>query len=696
MPSRETLTQQHHNMILPKHHHGLSAIPSPPRSCNKVVPVTAPRSSQIEIKVPKVTPEHQISLEQKAADRKHPPLLPKTSPLYRPSAHSRDNDPRYPSSAPPYPASAYPPNWYPAAPPQAHAPPAAAHPHPHSHPPPARYPQGTPSTKSTATRRTGRFNRTNQGESTLSALTERFIQLLDDYSANHGEGELDLNIAVQELSVQKRRLYDITNVLEGVGLIKKDRNQVAWADRSQLRSKSKVDEENDSHKASAMAALKAEIDSIKGHGEYIDNCIEKLSNNVREYTKCRKESSRDEGVKQEESNLFVTKRQIAALQSYHNDTVIAIRAPSGTSLEVPNPDEGMRPGVRRFQIFLTSPGPEVGQVKVMQVQNSNGTHAYQRPPPPNHYGYPPYPQWPHHPAPTPYGYPPPSHGAPTHPHPPSNPGHSIPVQQTKPNRALKPSETKSAEPKPMHMPAPGMKQEERSSPPKSQIGRNLPPRLPLPQLKRPLREMDRRASAADLTSSAKKRSSSAMAAPYPHIPPRPTLQRRASEPFCAENSPLAMPYPKVAKAPDGSRKPLKAALKHSPSRSPRVNIDVLPSPIKSKSTNNLQAPQSPCMKKSFDGFPCPSPIGRPHDLMAAPLHSPCFNESFLSSPIPTSRMSTNAARLSSFASPFPSFSPGIGNAQFSPFIASPSIARMEREMQGEKASPGGSRIPSFF
>ncbi len=43
------------------------------------------------------------------------------------------------------------------------------------------------------------------------------------------EGILDLNFAAKELEVQKRRIYDITNVLEGIGLIEKNsKNNVRW------------------------------------------------------------------------------------------------------------------------------------------------------------------------------------------------------------------------------------------------------------------------------------------------------------------------------------------------------------------------------------------------------------------------------------------------------------------------------------
>ena len=40
---------------------------------------------------------------------------------------------------------------------------------------------------------------------------------------------VDLNRASEQLEVQKRRIYDITNVLEGINLIqKKSKNNIQW------------------------------------------------------------------------------------------------------------------------------------------------------------------------------------------------------------------------------------------------------------------------------------------------------------------------------------------------------------------------------------------------------------------------------------------------------------------------------------
>ncbi|KAG7239831.1 hypothetical protein INR49_030543 [Caranx melampygus] len=62
-------------------------------------------------------------------------------------------------------------------------------------------------------------------DTSLNLTTKRFLSLL----SQSADGVVDLNWASQVLDVQKRRIYDITNVLEGIQLIsKKSKNNIQW------------------------------------------------------------------------------------------------------------------------------------------------------------------------------------------------------------------------------------------------------------------------------------------------------------------------------------------------------------------------------------------------------------------------------------------------------------------------------------
>lgn len=59
----------------------------------------------------------------------------------------------------------------------------------------------------------------------LGWLTSRFIEFLERCP----DGAADLTSVCEHLAVPKRRMYDITNVLEGVGLLdKRGKNTVVW------------------------------------------------------------------------------------------------------------------------------------------------------------------------------------------------------------------------------------------------------------------------------------------------------------------------------------------------------------------------------------------------------------------------------------------------------------------------------------
>ena len=87
-------------------------------------------------------------------------------------------------------------------------------------------------------------------EKSLGLLTTKFVHLLQEAEG----GILDLKLAADTLNVkQKRRIYDITNVLEGIGLIeKKNKNCIQW--------QGAVPGSNTQESVDRLAVLKEEIE----------------------------------------------------------------------------------------------------------------------------------------------------------------------------------------------------------------------------------------------------------------------------------------------------------------------------------------------------------------------------------------------------------------------------------------------------
>eukprot|EP00257_Ricinus_communis_P026548 XP_025013962.1 transcription factor E2FB isoform X6 [Ricinus communis] len=170
-------------------------------------------------------------------------------------------------------------------------------------------------------------------DSSLGLLTKKFINLI-----KHAEdGILDLNKAADTLEVQKRRIYDITNVLEGIGLIeKKLKNRIQWKGLDVSRP-GEADE--------SVASLQAEVENLNIDERRLDEQIREMQERLRD-------------LSEDENNqkwLFVTEEDIKSLPCFQNETLIAIKAPHGTTLEVPDPDEqAVDYPQRRYRIVLRS------------------------------------------------------------------------------------------------------------------------------------------------------------------------------------------------------------------------------------------------------------------------------------------------------------------------------------------------------
>lgn len=195
-------------------------------------------------------------------------------------------------------------------------------------------------------RKTGERNRY---DTSLGLLTKKFIQLLKGAS----DGVVDLNKASEELGVQKRRIYDITNVLEGVGLIeKKSKNNIRWRDGRGAATLN----------GSRQRFLQQEIDEyIKVESE-LDELIEGAVSDLRGIT---------ENV--DRRYAYVTYRDLRSISSLADQTVIAVKAPPETRLEVPDPHKGLQIWLKsdkgEIEVYLSNPEDPVVAPASCEAEN---------------------------------------------------------------------------------------------------------------------------------------------------------------------------------------------------------------------------------------------------------------------------------------------------------------------------------------
>lgn len=196
-------------------------------------------------------------------------------------------------------------------------------------------------------------------DTSLGFLTKKFCQLL----AESSDGVLDLNKAAIVLNVQKRRLYDITNVLEGVRLIKKkSKNNIQWLGSSLPAEEGLPSPPMSSH------SLAREMLELTQEERRLDELIQTCTHNVQQMT---------EEI-HSKKYAYVTYQDIRRIKSLKDQTVIAVKAPSETKLEVPDPKESLQVHLSSskgpIDVFLCTDGGDSGSL----IHNSldvNGNHT---------------------------------------------------------------------------------------------------------------------------------------------------------------------------------------------------------------------------------------------------------------------------------------------------------------------------------
>ncbi|NXQ20207.1 E2F2 factor, partial [Peucedramus taeniatus] len=174
-------------------------------------------------------------------------------------------------------------------------------------------------------------------DTSLGLLTKKFIHLLNESP----DGVVDLNRAAEVLEVQKRRIYDITNVLEGIQLIrKKSKNHIQWMGTGIFEDAAMV---------AKQQVLRGDLAELARTERMLDELMQDCALQIQQLAD--NETNQRYPSFSYTSSLstlaYVTYQDLRAISSFQEQTVIAVKVPPETQLEVPFSQEN-------FQLYLKS------------------------------------------------------------------------------------------------------------------------------------------------------------------------------------------------------------------------------------------------------------------------------------------------------------------------------------------------------
>lgn len=162
-------------------------------------------------------------------------------------------------------------------------------------------------------------------ENSLGELTKNFV----NYIKTSGRKTININDLVHELKVKKRRIYDITNVLEGIGYIQKHaKNEISWIKNDvflpQIKTSNRI-----STISSEIKTLQETLKNLENEEIEIEQNIEIIKNKFNFISQ------------QEEFNKFgyITFNDLNDLSSNEKFDLLAIKAPKGTLVDIIDPNE---------------------------------------------------------------------------------------------------------------------------------------------------------------------------------------------------------------------------------------------------------------------------------------------------------------------------------------------------------------------
>jgi hypothetical protein len=159
-----------------------------------------------------------------------------------------------------------------------------------------------------------------RNKNTLKELAKSFLEYMKEENGK----VLKIDDIVKKLEFSKRRIYDITNVLEGIGIIKKiEKNKIEIISKQSLDSESIYERVN-----SEMESLLDEEIELKKEEKKLDIWINELMNTYYE-------NSKSEEFKK---MCFLNLDHIKSIGDKKDLNIVGINAPKNTKIVVPDPN----------------------------------------------------------------------------------------------------------------------------------------------------------------------------------------------------------------------------------------------------------------------------------------------------------------------------------------------------------------------
>lgn len=168
----------------------------------------------------------------------------------------------------------------------------------------------------------------SKSENSLHSLTKRFLKLIDDTP----DKIIDLNTAAYLLNVGKRRIYDITNVLEGLNLLQKSHvNNVRWIGED-IKTYYSLDA--DDFDTSCSEGLNSDTSCDTGSAVAPDRQIEaEILAADRTLDVLYEEISKLSQSNRNTKNAYVTYDDLQSLDVLNNKLVFAVKTPENIKIE---------------------------------------------------------------------------------------------------------------------------------------------------------------------------------------------------------------------------------------------------------------------------------------------------------------------------------------------------------------------------